>query len=93
MEPQNNNTQITINGIKCDNPNCDYSITDVKPNEYKNYVDVGCPKCNTILLSQQDLNFVTLMYGAIAMGNKIGETDTSSQIDAPPKLYKVGDKS
>ena len=51
-------TTLTISGIKCDNPDCDYRDDDVKREDYLEYVNKECPKCASILLTQADYDAV-----------------------------------
>ena len=45
-------------GIKCDNPSCDYADWSVKQEDYKDWVDRPCPKCQQNLLTRSDYNFI-----------------------------------
>jgi predicted nucleic acid-binding Zn-ribbon protein len=46
--------KLTISGIKCDVPNCDYRKEDVSVSDYENWLNKPCPKCGSNLLTQED---------------------------------------
>lgn len=47
--------KLEISGIKCDNIKCDYVEKNVPFSEYSLWIDKLCPKCNSTLLTRQDL--------------------------------------
>jgi hypothetical protein len=47
-----------IQGIKCDNPRCDYKDMTVQFKDYKKWVNVSCPKCGSNLLTDADMKLV-----------------------------------
>lgn len=52
--------------VTCDNIKCDYKVKNQLENidleELKKYINVKCPKCGDILLTNEDyLNFTSLM--------------------------------
>lgn len=51
---------IKYKGIKCDNPECDYQDSEVSANDYIKYVNKPCPKCGSILLTENDFRFCIL---------------------------------
>ena len=52
---------LNIKGIKCDNENCDYRDDTVDFKDYGPWLNKPCPKCGTSLLTEEDLNSLTLM--------------------------------
>ena len=62
---------ISISGIKCDNPDCDYLDDTVSKDNYPEYVDKPCPDCGTILLTQRDYDAVVLLEGTIIDINSV----------------------
>lgn len=56
---------LTISGIKCDNPDCDYRDDSVTRESYLEYVNKPCPECGSILLTKADFEAVLVMEGKI----------------------------
>lgn len=52
---------VKISGIRCDNPECDYDNADVQVEDYINWVNKPCPKCNSNLLTENDYNNVLFL--------------------------------
>lgn len=46
---------LNVEGIKCDNPGCDFQDRSVKLEEYKEWLNKPCPKCGANLLTRTDL--------------------------------------
>ena len=46
--------EVQIEGIKCDNPTCDYKDNSVTIKEYESYLNRPCPKCGANLLTEKD---------------------------------------
>lgn len=53
--------EVNIKGIKCDNVNCDYIDKNVPVEDYHLWLNKRCPKCGSILLTQQDYDNIQLM--------------------------------
>ncbi len=49
---------LKIEGIKCDNPDCDFKDDSVVYEDYKVWLNKPCPKCGTNLLTEADLKAV-----------------------------------
>ena len=47
-----------IQGLKCDNPKCDYRNDDICVEDYPKWINAKCPKCGEILLTQKDFDNV-----------------------------------
>jgi len=54
-EKELNAIDYKINGIKCDNPNCDFRDDTVKFEDYPLWLNKPCPKCGCNLLTKKDL--------------------------------------
>lgn len=65
---------LQLGGLKCNNQKCFYRNEDVQINEYQEWVNVPCPDCGEILLTQEDLNTVKLLVAGISIANKINQT-------------------
>jgi len=71
-------------GIKCDNPKCDYAEENVKPEDYKEWLNKPCPKCGSNLLTQADYDNVQMLLNIVDKFNSISDsyavpiTDTHS---------------
>lgn len=50
--------KISIEGIKCDNPKCDFNDTSVTFDAYRDWLNKPCPKCGAVLLTEKDLKAV-----------------------------------
>lgn len=55
---QQQNIEFNIEGIKCDNPTCDYKDMSVDYTDYPNWVNKPCPKCGENLLTEADYKLV-----------------------------------
>ena len=73
-----NNVELNISGLKCDNPNCDYNDPSVPFSDYEKSVNKPCPKCGDNLLTQDDYNQTLQMVQAVELLNKM----TPEEIDA-----------
>ena len=48
--------ELKLNGIICDNANCDYKDETVTFEEIDKFLNKPCPKCGENLLTEQDLH-------------------------------------
>ncbi len=62
---------ITITGIKCDNPDCDYRDNTVTSESYLEYIGKPCPECDSVLLTQEDYDSVMMLQGTVIDINKL----------------------
>ena len=60
---------LSIGGIKCDN--CDYRNDDVKVEDYNQWLNKPCPKCEANLLTQADYDNVQKMLSLVDILNGI----------------------
>lgn len=65
------NMEIEIRGIKCDNPNCDFSDMDVNYEDYENWLNKPCPKCGCNLLTQKDYDACRIYMKVAKFLNKL----------------------
>lgn len=63
--------EMKINGLKCDNPKCDYIDMSVNVEDYEKWVNVKCPKCGEILLTEADYRNTKFLLGMVRLANKI----------------------
>ncbi len=76
-----------IQGLKCDNPDCDFCDLSIPFEQYEQYVNYPCPKCGQPLLTPQAYkmclalksmgNFITKLTG----GAKEVDTIISGSLD------------
>ena len=76
---------VKVDGIRCENPSCDYENTSIAPNEYHHWVDKSCPKCGTVLLTENDLNLYKMLMATTTIANKIPD----EEITLPLEVSKV----
>lgn len=65
------NLRVQIRGIKCDNPNCDFSDMTVKYEDYDKWLNKPCPKCGHNLLKQRDYDECKLYMKIASLFNKL----------------------
>lgn len=87
---ENNKELVTANiqGIKCDNGDCDYNDPTVSFDDYQDYINKPCPKCGENLLTESDykhtvniLEFAKHFNQMVNMIAKPEESDTISDED------------
>lgn len=47
---------LTISGIRCDNPECNYRHDEVALSDYGEWLNKPCPHCGENLLTEADFN-------------------------------------
>lgn len=62
---------LNVRGIKCDNPECDYSDMAVKYENYPQWLNKPCPKCGANLLTQEDLDATEQLMEIVNLTNEI----------------------
>lgn len=62
---------LTIKGIKCDNPDCDFRNDTIEFIKYKEWLNKPCPKCGANLLTQKDLNATRRLIKLSNLFNKL----------------------
>ena len=78
---------LKVDGIRCENPSCDYENTSIQPQEYKKWVDQPCPKCGTVLLTENDYNLAKLLFATTTIANKIPDEEEASLPTEVGKVY------
>ncbi len=78
---------VKVEGIRCENPSCDYENTSIQPIEYKEWVNKPCPKCGTVLLTENDYNLAILLFATTSIANNI-ITDVD-EVAMPTEVGKV----
>lgn len=63
--------QMKIGGIKCDSQGCDYRDDNVKVEDYADWLNKPCPKCNGNLLTQDDYDNTQMIINIVNMMNSI----------------------
>lgn len=71
--------QMKIGGIKCDTKGCDYHDDTVKVEDYADWLNKPCPKCNGNLLTQADYDNVQMMINIVNSLNKIYSPPTEDE--------------
>ncbi len=71
----NENTELDISGLKCDNPTCNYNDPSVPLSDYESNINKPCPDCGESLLTQSDYDKTIQMVQAVEVLNKISPED------------------
>ncbi len=67
-------------GIKCDNPNCDFTDKESPDSELPKWLGVPCPKCGENLLTQEDLDSSIIFHKAIDFMNTLTEDEINEMV-------------
>lgn len=88
-----NALEINIGGLKCDNPKCDYVDLNINDDECKKWVNVKCPKCGEILLTEADYNNTKFLLGMVDLANKIfpKRKDNEKEVTMAVEMNGSGD--
>lgn len=83
---------FNIQGLKCDNPNCDFCNHDIPFEKYEEFVNYPCPKCGQPLLTPQAYKMCLAMK---KMGNFIttltgGSRENDPELRVPLEMDKDG---
>jgi hypothetical protein len=99
---EHNNIEIQQSGgLKCDNPDCDWTDMSIKVEDYPAWVDKPCPECGSNLLTQEDYDKTQVLMNAFDMINSIDPEELEKLtknisedeiIDAYLKLKEIGIK-
>lgn len=60
-----------VQGIKCDNPECNYKDMSVKYEDYPKWIDKPCPCCGSNLLTKHDYNVTKTLMKLSSLFGKI----------------------
>ena len=69
-------------GIRCDNPNCDFVDETVKLDDLEQWLNKPCPKCGENLTEQDFINAIALRE-TIKVVNELTEDDIESLSNHP----------
>lgn len=70
---ENENLEMNISGLKCDN--CDFRDDSVPFSDYESSIDKPCPNCGESLLTKSDYDSIMQMVQAVEMINSYSEAD------------------
>ena len=65
------NVEYHVQGIQCDNTQCDYVDEDVKYEDYPEWLNKPCPKCGENLLTEADYNLLKLVIKTAEFVNEL----------------------
>jgi len=87
--------KMEMNGIKCDNPECDYKDDNVGGStikEIKEWLNKPCPKCGQSLLTQEDLNAIIQMKKVTDVVNTLcaGQESSDKKITISANMNGTG---
>jgi hypothetical protein len=83
--------EVSVSGIKCDAEECDYIDESITVEDYPNWLNKPCPECGANLLTQDDLNFVELMFGVANLVNEMyPEVSEEERVEMPIHLDGSG---
>ena len=74
-----NAIEMTQQGIKCDNKECDYNIEIVKCEDYKNWVNKPCPKYGENLLTEADYKSSEALMNIVNLLNDVLPSSDSNE--------------
>ena len=69
---------MELNGLKCDNPDCDWSDDTVPFNEYEKSINKPCPKCGENILTQEDYDSVMQIKQAMEIMANLSEEELNA---------------
>ncbi len=76
-------------GIICDNPKCDWKDDTVNSDDYKNWIDAKCPKCNDVVFTENDYIESVKLHSMVDIINSM----TPEEMEAIAKMSGLSDKS
>ena len=81
MENTNKNAiEVSIKGIKCDNPICDFADMSVDYTDYENWVNRPCPKCGQNLLTEKDFKKCKRIKKLVNFANRFCKVDDTKNV-------------
>jgi len=66
-----NAVKLNVQGIKCDNKDCDYREANIPVEEYIKWLNKPCPKCGANLLTQADYDNIMFLMSLEVSMNKV----------------------
>jgi len=71
----NKNADVVSNGLKCDNPNCDWIDESIGFDGIEEWINRPCPKCGENLLTFDDYKRFKASLEAIEIVNFLSESE------------------
>ena len=65
------NVELESHGLKCDNPKCDWHDSSILFSDYKQWLNVPCPKCGENVLTESDFKNAEALRKAIDIVNSM----------------------
>ena len=75
----NENIELDIHGLKCDN--CNWEDMSIPSEEYEKHVNAECPECGSNILTEEDYQQVLQMKQAVAMLKGMSQEEIDSMVD------------
>lgn len=75
-----NNMEMNIHGLKCDNPNCDWNDMSVPFDDYVSHVNAPCPECGENILKEEEYQKLLQMKNAVNALNAMSEEDIQNML-------------
>lgn len=75
----NDKGPLTVEGVKCDNPECNHTMLSLTTDEYADLVNTACPECGDIILTKSDYNLYKFLITTTGIANKIIPIDKDSE--------------
>lgn len=76
----NENMEMNVGGLKCDNPSCDWNDMSISFDEYPNYINYPCPECGDNILKEEDYQQLLQMQNAVHTLNSMSEEDIQKML-------------
>lgn len=75
--------EITIQGLKCDNPKCDFRDDTIKMEDYPKWLNKPCEKCGENLLTEEDFRNSERLLAIGHYINSMSDEDYELMSDTP----------
>ena len=76
----NDNMEMDVHGLKCDNPKCDWEDMTIPYEDYEKNVNAPCPECGENILTEKDYNEILQMKNAVEMVKNMSEEDINNML-------------
>lgn len=80
------NIEYNVQGIQCDNTNCDYVDENVKYGDYPEWLNRPCPECGENLLTEEDYNMLKAIINVAEMVNDMDFPEDDRKEEEMKKL-------
>ena len=89
-----NNLEMDMHGLVCDNPKCDWEDMSIKMEDYGQYVNMSCPKCSENILTEKDYNEVVELVKGVNLVNTMSPEMIESMVKglSPEQMDQALDK-